>query len=391
VASIPIQGGKIQPLTDDIYVSSGNQWAPDGKRVYFGCKEGAYNQLCSVELSGGWKRVIAEPRNVSNASLSPDGRTLLFTTQDIHGTVQIRTADPDGRNERVVSDLTPTAFRDLAFGEAQEITWKSTDGLVIHGVLVKPLGYQPGRKYPLLVDLHGGPVGGIALMGSILMKTPMELHMWAAKGYAVLLADYRESEVFGWKAVLQQRENQDYLQRNMDDIMTGVDALIAQGIADPKKLLLVGHSYGGIMTNWIITHSHRFKVAVSYEGSAENYLSYGAAMRVGGNPAMEWFYKGKPWDVPQNYRKNAASEYVKGVETPTLFIACDYSGLSGVERLYEHEFMYTALRQQGVDTKMLIYRGEGHVISRPENLRDLMLHCIDWLDGHLNDGGEVAK
>ncbi len=226
-----------------------------------------------------------------------------------------------------------------ALGDVEEVRWKSHDGLEIHGLLIKPLGYEPGKKYPLLINVHGGPVGGVYLRGEILLTSPLEWQMWAAKGFVVFIPDYRTSEIPGWGPLLKARENQDFNERDMDDIMSGVDHIIQMGLVDPSKLALIGHSNGSYLTNWIITHTNRFKVAVSYEGVAEMYIAYGAGMRVGGNTFAEWMFKGKPWEVPQNYRKNSSIEYVKGVKTPTLFISGDYSGGSGVENLFHHEFM----------------------------------------------------
>ncbi len=382
IATIPAQGGPVRQLTKNVFVTSGPVWLHDNSKIYFTRNEGIFTQICSVTTTGEMKQLTSAPRNASGITVSPDGKHLLWTTQDAEGRTEIRVARADGAGERVLVDLAPEV-KNLALGPVEEIRWKSRDGLEIAGLLIKPLGYEPGKKYPLLVNVHGGPVGGVRLSGEILKSSPLEWQMWAARGFALLMPDYRSSEVPGWAPFLRARENQDYNDRDMDDIMSGVEYVIKLGIADPGKLALIGHSYGSVLTNWIITHTHRFKVAVSYEGWAENYLAYGSGLRVGGNGITEWLFKGKPWETPQNYRKNSAAEFVRGVKTPTLFISADHHGGSGVENLYHHEFMYTALKKQGVDTQLLIYKGEGHVITRPENQRDLLMRVLDWVDSHL--------
>jgi dipeptidyl aminopeptidase/acylaminoacyl peptidase len=382
VAILPAGGGAIRQLTRDVFVTSAPIWSQDGKALYFTCKHAVFTQICSVGTNGVFKRLTNAPRNAASIAVSPRGDRLAWSSEDARGRVEIRTARTDGTDERVVADFNPELDR-LALAEVNEISWKSRDGLTIPGLLIKPLNHDRSRKYPLIVDIHGGPVGGVSLRGGILKTSPLEWQMWAAKGYAVLVPDYRASAVPGWDPILKTREAQDYNARDMDDVMAGVDDVIAQGIADPERLAVIGHSAGSILTNWIITHSRRFKVAVSYEGWVDWYHGYGSGLRVGGNAIMEWTYKGKPWEVPENYRKNSPSEFVRGVSTPTMFISADYKGGSGVENLYHHEFMYTAWKKQKVDTQLLIYRGEGHVIQQPGNQRDMLTRILGWIDPYM--------
>jgi dipeptidyl aminopeptidase/acylaminoacyl peptidase len=376
-------GGAIHQLTSRIFVSSAPVWSRDERKLYFTGKKHVFSQIYCVTTAGDVRQITSAPRNASNLALSPSGDRLVWSTQDALGRTEVRIARADGSAERVLIDLTPQV-KNLALSPVEEIRWKSRDGLEISGLLIRPLGYRPGRRYPLLVNVHGGPVGGVYLLGEILLSSPLEWQMWAAKGYAVLVPDYRSSVVPGWDAVLKAREEQDQSARDMDDIMTGVDEVIRRGVADPRRLALIGHSNGSQMANWIITHTHRFRVAVSYEGWAENYMAYGSGMRVGGNSIGEWYFKGKPWEVPQNYLKNSPAYYVKDVDTPTLFIANDYNGQSGVEDLYHHEFMYTALKKQNVPTELLIYAGEGHVVERPANQKDLLTRIVSWIDRYVS-------
>jgi dipeptidyl aminopeptidase/acylaminoacyl peptidase len=382
IATISANGGPITHLTgDELYVNSGAIWSRDGEEIFFNCKFGVFNQLCSVTPNHQFKRLTEGARNIIGFSPSPDAQYFAWTTEDAQGRQDIRVAKSDFTQERVLLDLAPNVDK-LALGKTGEIRWKSRDGLDIAGLLIRPVGFEAGKKYPLLVDLHGGPVGGVRLSGSIVMTSPLEWQVWAAKGFVVLVPDYRSSVVYGWDQVLQAREKQDANVRDFNDIMSGVDHVISMGSVDPTKLILVGHSYGGVLTNWIITHSHRFKVAVSYEGTIDQFTAYGTGARVGGNSIMEWLHKGKPWEVPGNYRINSSMEYLKGMTTPTLLV----SGSKGLA-LYHNEFLYTALRKQGIDTRFLVYTDEPHVISRPENQRDLLMRVIEWVDSHLKSEG----
>ena len=386
VATMPIDGGEPRQLTRDLFVAfSDLVWAPDEKQIYFACRHAAFSQICAVSDGGAVRTITTAPRNVSGFSLSRSGGKLVWTARDALGRTEIRIADADGTHEKVVLDLNPEIAA-LKLGAVEEVRWRSRDGLGIVGLLVKPVNYRPGKRYPMIVDVHGGPVGGVFLSGSLLCTSPLEWQMWAAKGYAVFVPDYRDSEIAGWDPILRMREAQDYNERNTDDILSGIDAIIARGIADPDRLALIGHSNGSTMTNWIVTQTNRFKAAISYEGWVENYITYGASLRVGGNSNVDWRYKGKPWEVPENYERTSAVARVKGVRTPTMFIAGDYGGESGVENLFSHEFMFTAWKRQGVPTELLIYGGEGHVISRPENQRDLLTRAIEWIDRWLSAG-----
>lgn len=382
IAMTPAEGGPIRQLTRNLFVASGPVWSPDGKGVYFRAKKGVFSQIYFAGIDGGVRQVTDGPRGSSMPSVSPDARRLIWTTSDILSNQQLRLADVDGSNETTIANLSAPA-KNYKLGQVEAVEWKSRDGVKIAGFVVKPADFDAHNKYPMIVDLHGGPVGGAGLSGSIL-QSRLEPHMWAAKGFVVFLPDYRSSGVYGWDLIEQARERQDANDRDFDDIMSGVDSLVRQGFVDTGRLALVGHSYGAFLTNWIITRNHPFRVAVSYEGYIDPFLMYGTGFRVGGNPAFEWLYKGTPWDVPENYRKNSPMEFLKGIKTPTLLI----SGEKGMA-LYNNEFLYTALRKQKVDAKFLLYKGEGHVISAPANRRDLLEQVIGWIETHLEP--QLAK
>lgn len=376
VATAPLTGGPFLVRTDSIWLRGTPEWGSSDQSIFFTGQRGALTQVFSVSATGDRTRrqITRGPRSVANFSLSPNGRFLAWTARDYYGRVEVRTSNIDGSGERVLLNLTPEVDA-MALSDVREIHWRSRDGLEITGILIYPLGYRAGTRYPLLVDLHGGPLGGLGIGGRVMPSSPLEWQMWAAKGYAVLQGDYRASALYGFEHVLAARGRQAVPNRDLDDVMSGVDHLIAMGIADSSRLAILGHSAGGYLTNWILTHSHRFKAGVSYEGYADDYLGYGTGARVGGNASSAWTMLGKPWEVRDNYRASSPSEFVKGVTTPTLFV----SGSTGIA-LFHNEFLYTAWKQQGVPTEFVVYGGEGHVITRPENVRDLLERSTRWVD-----------
>lgn len=378
IAIAPSEGGEIRQLTQGQMVESKPIWSPDSMYIYYVGRVGVFRQLFSVTIRGEVQKLTEGKENVTAPALSPDGRTLIWSTEDLFGQKKIYFSNIDGSCKRVLIELVPE-IKQLMLGDISVVNWKSRDGLELSGFIVFPNNYDSRHKYPLLVDLHGGPVGGVRPVGSILLRTPLEWHMWAAKGFAVFVPEYRSSVTYGWDEILKTREKQDADYKDYEDIMSGIDYITSVYFLDPDRLVLIGHSNGAILANWIITKTDRFKVAVSYEGKSEKYMEWGSGVFVGGSSIYEWLLKGKPWEAKENYL-NAAAYYVKNVRTPTLFI----SGEKGIP-LYHNQFLYSALKKLGVDTELLVYGGEGHVVQRKENLQDLLGRVLNWIQEHLED------
>jgi dipeptidyl aminopeptidase/acylaminoacyl peptidase len=360
-------------------------WMPDDKGLLFTAKVKAGRELLETHpLLSGPAANWSEPTTlashglwISAPQLSSDGQALSYVGLDLQGRRVLMLADSHKETPRRLYSLVPRVD-ELALGETRQITWNSADGLPVGGVLVRPPGFDPHRRYPLIVDIHGGPDGGIDLSGSILCMSPLEWQMWAAKGYLVLATDYRRSMVYGWDVFEQSRRHQDYFARDYDDIMSGVDYAIQHERADPRHMALIGHSWGGAEVLNAITRTRRFRAAIAYEGRANDLARYGTGWGVGGDAAADFQYGGKPWDVPQNYIQNSSAYRVQGVTTPTLLVVTEPSAFRA-----DNEFMYTALVGQHVDTQLVCYPGENHLIFQPPNQRDLLDRAIRWIDNHI--------
>ena len=376
VAVVGSEGGEIRQLTFDVMVG-GMQWSPGGEEVFFVGRDGVFRQLFSVTMEGEVRRWTEGERNVLSPTVSPDGRRIAWGTEDALGRRVLWAAPLEDLSAATpLLDAAPGVHA-LRLGEVREFRWRSRDGLGIAGLVVLPPGYDGKTEYPLMLTLHGGPVGGVSLSGTFL-QSPMEWQMWAAKGFIVFVPEFRSSVTFGWDEVLKARERQDADDRDYDDIMSGLDHVMGTYPVDTSKMVVLGHSYGAHLTNWILTKTDRFRVAVSYEGNAERYMAWGSGSRVGGNSIAQWLFGGLPWEVPANYR-NATADHVGKIRTPTLLI----SGDQGIP-LYHNQFLYSALRTMGVETGLLVYEGEGHVIQRPENRRDLIYRVEAWIESHLS-------
>lgn len=370
----------ITRLTHEIKLRS-PQWSLDGQRIFVLRKYGAYNQLHSIDAkTGAASQITNAPLDIGRYALSPDGSQLAWIGEDAQATRILRVASGDGKN---VNDLliTPGVPKDMALSEVREIDWKTPDYPVrMRGLLLMPLNYQKGTRYPLIVDIHGGGAGANILMtGGILENTPLEWHMWAAKGYAVFVPEFRSSASFGSLAIIRDDlQEHDLINCDIKDIEAGIDELIAQGIVDGDRLTAIGHSAGGRRMNWLLATTHRFKGVVSKEGWADEWIQC-----FNEPPSKRIFsmFGGAPWEVPKNYQKNSAIFHSGGATTPTLFLMGNPE-LGGADPYKTVHMLYNAIKAQGVETEYVTYPDEGHNFEKPENRRDALERTIKWIDGH---------
>jgi dipeptidyl aminopeptidase/acylaminoacyl peptidase len=238
---------------------------------------------------------------------------------------------------------------------------------------VKPLGYEPGRRYPVIVDLHGGPVGGVRA------DFRPEWHWMAAQGYMVFAPDFRGGQTYGWYGPPAEAEP-GYEELDVQDILAGVDWLVEAGCADPDRLGVYGFSYGAGLINRIISRTRRFRAAVARAGGvAPLDVEYGSMMRgtTIGNAVLARELGGKPWEVPEVYERHNPMTLLHHARTPTLILNGEDDGGFGPNLLY------IWLYQLGVEVEYVIYRGEGHVIRQPEHRADCWRRTLAWFDRHL--------
>ena len=183
--------------------------------------------------------------------------------------------------------------------------------------------------------------------------------------------------MFGFDKLLAAKRAGTGYRSNYEDIMSGVDYLEKEGIADPAREFLLGHSAGSYKVNWIIAHTRRFRAAISYEGGDETWDWGGPGFMPGHLTSIEWSMGGTPIDKPDVYRENSSIANIKGVTIPTMFINTQY-GLNSASQIW----LYSALQVQGVDTAFVYYADDLHAVSKPENQADLMQRSLKWIDDH---------
>ena len=349
---VPARGGAARVLVGESepYDVDQAMWSADGKSIYFLANLGVHEEVFQVPSAGGKPRQLTDGKhNIGNWSQSRD--RLAFTLSDSTGadvwTMKIGDTSPSR-----VTRIFDAVARDFKLGRQEAIQWKGADGATVEGLVTYPVDYQAGRKYPLAVMTHGGPQAADKYgIGS----TSYEIQVLAGKGYVSLQPNYRGSTGYG-DAFLRDMIGH-YFQNAHLDVMTGVDELIRRGIADPDRMVKMGWSAGGHMTNKIITFTDRFKAASSGAGVAQWVSMYAQTdMRAFRTP---WF-GGTPWqkNAPiEAYWSNSPLKDVANVKTPTIFFVGERDPRVPMPQSVE---MYRALKSNRVDTHLYVAPREPH-------------------------------
>jgi len=374
VGVVPSGGGTIRYVTDrmdgDVFGGATKfWWSKNESKLIFGAGSGTSDYLFSVNPgTGESERLKFVLTGTSAFSISRDGSRIAWVKSTHSAPGDIYVGDLQSGRETRLTDVDPQV-RDYPAVDARTVRWKSKDGLGIEGVLRLPFNYTQGRRVPLLVSLHGGPTG--AALESFPVPRTYPTQMFLQEGFAVFEPNFRGSINYGAKFRSPTIEAQGF--GDMDDIMTGVDTLIGQGIADPDRLGVMGWSYGGYLSVWIVGHSNRFKAA-SIGACTTDWVSWYApsiANKESAPDVMWEYFRGKPWDRLDVYNRHSPRYFLKNVKTPSLVLHGEQDIDSGPE-------VYVALRDLNVPVAYVTYPREGHGIGEPLHQRDLMSRNLEW-------------
>jgi dipeptidyl aminopeptidase/acylaminoacyl peptidase len=286
------------------------------------------------------------------------------------------TANAVGTAARRITDVNPQAAT-LSVAETEVIRWKGADDWDIEGILMKPIGYQPGRRWPVIVEAHGGPHGA-----QTLAFNPMWQY-FAARGFMVFAPDFRGSG--GYRQAFVDADRNDWGGKDYVDIMRGVDHLIATGLADPDRLGIEGWSYGGYMTAWIIGHTDRFKAAVA-GAAVTNLQSFYGTTDI--QRFIEWEFHGFPWDNAEKIREHSPVTHAPRAKTPTLVLHGEADVRVPIEQGAQ---LYTILRKSGVPTQFVHYPREGHGLREPAHRHDRIRRTLEWMERFLGRPGTSSQ
>jgi dipeptidyl aminopeptidase/acylaminoacyl peptidase len=371
------EGGSPRSLTAAHADSVGGpiQWSPDGKTIYVTGAVGVYGQLLAVPVAGGTPRPVFERAGGYAAfDVSPDGRMLAYASEDAKSPEDLWVASITGKEARRLTDLNPQ-IKEFSLADTEVITWKSADGFEVEGILIKPLGYEQGKRYPTILQIHGGPYARFTY------GFEPRAQFFAANGYAVLMPNPRGSTGYGNKFATANVK--DWGGKDYQDLMAGVDEVIKRGVADPNRLAVMGGSYGGFMTFWVITQTDRFKAAIGHAGISDWYSFHGQS----DIPAlMEYGFGGVPWIARETYVKYSPMSFVDRVKTPLMITHGEQDRRVPIAQAEQY---YRALRKRGVEVVFVRYPREGHGIAEPNHQIDLANRQLEWFDKHVK--GEKSQ
>jgi dipeptidyl aminopeptidase/acylaminoacyl peptidase len=356
-------------------------WSKDGGTIYFNEGVKATDQVLALDVATNTVRPVIHEQASVRANEDDETGRIVITYADPRTPATLYTV-PSARELGTrsawvqLTDANPWV-RQVALGSAEEITWTSSDGKKVGGVLVKPVGYQPGRRYPLIVAIHGGPASADVLG----FNGGYGSQVYAGAGYAVLLPNYRNSTNYGQEFKVESQG--DYFTKGYQDIMAGVDHLIAQGIVDSTQMGVLGWSAGGHWSNWILTHTDRFK-AISTGAGVFNWISmYGQSDTQRGR---QWYLGNKLYyDDMEGWWRQSPAAYIKNAKTPTMIHVVDND--PRVPRPQSEE-LHMALKRLGVPTEFFVYPGNTHGIPDPRNQLVKATAEKAWMDYWVRKSGK---
>ena len=356
-------------------------WSGDGKRIYFAEPKGTGTQIYSLDVPANRiDEIKVTPAVIGAFSLNSSGTTFAFTRQTPDTPADVYVA--------AASDFTPVQITTVnaglktpPIGRTEVITWKSKDGKQIEGLLTYPVGYQTGQRVPLILNIHGGPAGVFqqTFLGG---RGVYPLATFASRGYAILRPNPRGSSGYG--AEFRRANMKDWGFGDYEDLMTGVDRVIEMGVADPARLGVMGWSYGGFMTTWVVTQTNRFKAA-SAGAPVTNLMSFNGTSDI---PAfVADYFGGQFWEVMDLYQKHSPMFNVKAVTTPTMIQQGEADIRVPISQGYE---FYNALKVKGVPTRMLVLPRQPHGPNEPKMQLQTMKANLEWFEKYIGSKAETS-
>ena len=359
-------------------------WSAKDDTIYVGTGVRATTQIFAVSVATGQAKQLTDVKGT--VSLSRDGETgrILITYADPKtppATYTVAAAGDLADRAKWTQLTEPNAWvgQQIALGDEEEITWKSSDGTKVSGVLVKPVGYQPGKRYPLIVAIHGGPAAADMLS----FNGGYNSQVYAGAGYVVLQPNYRQSTQYGEKFKIESQG--DYFTKGFQDIMAGVDFLISQGMVDSTQMGALGWSAGGHYSNWIEGHTNRFK-AISSGAGVANWISMWSQSDT--QRLRQWYLGDKMYWEPgqlENWWKQSPIAYIKNAKTPMFIHVVD--GDPRVPRPQSEE-MHMALSKLGVPNEFWVYPGTTHGIPDVRNQYLKAVAEMAWMDYYVRGSGK---
>jgi dipeptidyl aminopeptidase/acylaminoacyl peptidase len=372
IATVPAVGGPITPLTREFDEDcSLVDWKPNGVFFAASWRTGAY--LYQAHPDGTDLRSVAGSADLAASafSLSRDGERVAFIGSGAASYPEIYVAPVAGGKSRPLTQL-GDQLHGWALGSSEVIQWKSRDGTAIEGVLIKPPGFKPGKRRPLIVVIHGGPTG-VSRPTLFASTYVYPIEPWLARGALVLEPNYRGSAGYG--AAFRALNVRNLGVGDAWDVVSGVDALVARGLVDSMHVGVCGWSQGGYISAFLATHESRRFRAISVGAGISDWMTYYVNTDI--TPFTRQYLRATPWDDPEIYARTSPITTVRSASAPTLIQHGDADARVPTPDAWE---LYRGLMDVGVPTRLVLYKGFGHGLNKPKAIRAALRHNLEWFD-----------
>src|SRR6266566_4335799 len=377
---LSVADSSVRPLRTGFVQSNDPAWSPDGKTIYFSAEISGNVHLFSVASSGGpVHQVTSGERQLRGFSQSGDGRWLAYTASDITHATELYVTPLGGSRpaERRLTSFNDSLFSKLTLIPADTFWFAGVGGLKIQGWLMKPYGSQPAKSYPLVLSIHGGPHSNY---GNVLFP---EFQMLAGQGYWTLFINPRGSSGYGHAFTFATRGR--WGREDYQDLMQAVDVAIARGKGgvDTTRMGVLGGSYGGFMTNWVVGHTNRFRVAETDRSIFNWYSWYGSS---DAQVLTEYEFHGAPWENDSLYRVMSPMTYASNMRTPMLIVHSEDDRRTPIT---DGEQLFMSLRKRGIPAEFVRYPRSFHGLSRtgpPWLLVDRLERIRTWFAHWIGTG-----
>jgi len=375
LAIVPVAGGAPRSITNGFDENPGLvDWKASG--IYFSGLQKTASHLFHVDPVSAKITRVSGPDNLmaGSFSLTRDARQMAFVGSSPTSLNEVFTSELNHFSPRVLTKMTEQS-KSFVLGTRELVSWKSTDGTTIEGVLIKPANFDPAKKYPLLCIIHGGPTG----IDRPTLLTPDSRYypsdIWAARGALVLKVNYRGSAGYG--EAFRKLNLRNLGVGDAWDVISGIDELIAKGWVDKDRVGCMGWSQGGYISAFLTASSDRF-AAISVGAGISNWATYYYNTDI---TPFTINYLGKdPADDPEIYLKTSPMSYIKKARTPTLIQHGELDRRVPIANAYE---LRQGLEDRGVKVEMIVYKGFGHPITKPRAMRAVMQHNLAWFNHYI--------
>jgi dipeptidyl aminopeptidase/acylaminoacyl peptidase len=380
----PAEGGEPRCLTADLdrpvrgegmLLGALLRWSPDSKYIYFRISDQGSTHLCRVSLDGKVERITEGKLIVGSFSIDGAGSKIVYEASDMVTTSEIMVKDEAGT--RRLTEMNRGLMKELRVSEPEEFWFTTSEGIKIHGWIVKPHDFVKGKKYPMILEVHGGPHG---MFGYQLSGMEHEFQVLADHGYVVVYTNPRASTGYG--EALAAPVYGLWGELDSKDLLEALDYVTKKyHYIDPDRMGVTGLSYGGYMTNWLVGHTDRFKAAVSRNSLTNMYSGWGTSDI--GWMGYQICRSKTPWDNLQFYMEQSPIHYIKDIKTPLLLIHCEDDIRCPIE---QSEQLFTGLMKLGRVVEFVRFPGESHVminIGKPKHRVERLQHILRWFDTYL--------